>query len=70
MKRQGDLLFTAIDSIPTGAKRLSDGVIVRGEATGHAHRLIGGEVFIKDNILFLQIANKGTVVHEEHKPIV
>ena len=67
--RQGDLLFTRIDVIPVG-KKILDGVIVRGEATGHAHRLIGGSVIKdKNGNLYLDIKTKGEIIHEEHKPI-
>ena len=41
MYRQGDLLFVAVDEseIPADAKEVRDGIIARGESTGHMHTL-------------------------------
>jgi hypothetical protein len=43
-------------------------VIVEGEATGHAHRLIGGTILedVLDGTLYLDVPTAGRVVHEEH----
>lgn len=70
MNRQGDVLFTEIESLPKGLKKLKTDVIVWGEATGHAHRLVGGDVFSDANgMLFLDVKKSGKVVHEEHNTI-
>jgi hypothetical protein len=70
MYRQGDLLITKIDSLPTGLKEIPSGIVLRGEVTGHAHRLVDGDVFSdKNGLLYLAVANIGQLVHEEHKPI-
>lgn len=70
MYRQGDVLIKDIDRLPDGLKKQADDVLVYGESTGHAHRLKGGSVFLdKKGAMFLMIADKGFVVHEEHKPI-
>src|SRR5215472_15454203 len=70
MYRQGDLLFTAIDQFPEGLTLQPDTVIVRGEATGHAHRLQEGQV-LQDahGRLFLEVPTATQVVHQEHHPI-
>ena len=70
MHRQGDILLTAIDQLPTGLTLLPDNVIVRGEATGHAHRLQEGRV-LEDaqGHLFLEVLLPTQVVHQEHHPI-
>jgi len=41
--RQGDVLIERIDAIPDGAKLQQNqkAILARGEATGHAHTLIG-----------------------------
>lgn len=68
--RQGDLLITKIDSLPKNLKKVIDGVILRGESTGHKHQLIGGDVFTdKSGLLYLALSKNGEVVHEEHGAI-
>lgn len=70
MKRQGDVLFKKITNIPVETTLKKDNVLVYGESTGHAHRLVGGKVYqTPDNLLYLLIANKGNIVHPEHKTI-
>lgn len=70
MFRQGDLLITKINELPKGLKKVPSGIIVRGEATGHSHRLVDGDVFSgKNGLLYLVVASKGVITHEEHKPI-
>jgi hypothetical protein len=70
MARQGDLLFLAIDDLPKGLKLQDDNVIVRGEATGHAHRLQVGQVYRDvQGMQFLKVQTPTQVVHEEHHPI-
>jgi len=73
MYRQGDLLFVKIDKIPRkGLVRIDDNIIVMGEATGHAHRLIGGELY-KDwrrGEIYIVVKTTAKVVHEEHAPII
>ena len=68
--RQGDLLITAIESLPKGLKTVSDSVILWGESTGHAHRLVGGRVYKNpEGSLFLNLLKTGQVVHDEHGTI-
>ncbi len=70
MHRQGDLLLTAIDQLPDGLTLRPDNVIVRGEATGHAHRLQEGRVWEDaQGHLFLEVLIPTQVVHQEHHPI-
>jgi hypothetical protein len=67
--RQGDLLFILQAERPnTLLKQRPGSVIVEGEATGHAHRLIGGTILEDsfDGILYLDVPTAGRVVHEEH----
>jgi hypothetical protein len=70
MKRQGDLVIKKVDTLPSGLLQVKSGVILEGESTGHAHRLVGGQVF-KDsqNLMYLNILRDAKIVHEEHKPI-
>lgn len=76
MYRQGDLLFIKVDKIPPKKmlRKIDDDVIVRGEASGHAHVLIGGELYRElyraDDRLYIIVKNIAKVVHEEHAPII
>lgn len=74
MFRQGDLLIVPLPEaggilgIPADLKPERSNVVQLGEATGHAHRLVGGDVFANGN--FLRVAN-GTaqLTHDEHDTI-
>ena len=68
--RQGDvLIYLPIEKLPDGAKKLQTKVIVYGEATGHHHSLIGGDIFEKDGLMYLVMAKLGEIVHQEHDTI-
>jgi len=77
--RQGDLLFVESDKIPSGFSSRRSDIILKGEATGHSHRIVNGAIFeepdkygsisnrlITRRELFLRVENGGRVVHEEH----
>lgn len=68
--RQGDLFIKSIKEPPEGLRKVKGNIVVRGEATGHSHRLEGGDIFEgKDGLLYLMLATKGKLVHDEHEPI-
>jgi hypothetical protein len=71
MYRQGDILLKKIEAIPEDVKPSTDDVILRGEATGHAHRIENGTIFTRSGTSEMYIeANVGaTLVHEEHSTI-
>ena len=75
MYRQGDVLFIKIANIPNKAKKADTNVIVEGEATGHAHRLMGGDLFRTELSLnrgfdlFISAGSNTRIVHEEHDAI-
>lgn len=78
LKRQGDILFEQVaDAILPGRNlEIKDGVIARGEATGHAHRLEGGKLFRSPGAnglhtpgLVIDAPDGATVAHEEHDRI-
>jgi hypothetical protein len=70
MYRQGDVLFTAIPELPEGLTPRKSQVIVEGEATGHAHRLLEGSVLADaQGALFLEVLAATQVIHQEHHPI-
>lgn len=69
MIRQGDLLFVRVASIPTDATRVPDGVIARGEASGHAHRLRAGRgrmLMLAAGVAYIRARYRAQVDHEEH----
>jgi hypothetical protein len=89
MHRQGDLLFVQIEGPkPEGTEFenfadgvVADGVLARGESTGHAHRIApedlhAGKAKVYVNMmeeprrLVVEAYEQVRVLHEEHKPIV
>jgi hypothetical protein len=73
MWRHGDVLIAAINRVPGDAKKMPGNVLVRGEITGHSHRIEESEtaeIWARGMLLFLRVvAPTATIVHEEHNPI-
>ena len=67
MKRQGDLFFTQTTSKEGRLDR--SGVILRGESTGHSHKLTSGKLYRSKESMFVVSDGKTKVVHEEHNSI-
>ena len=69
--RQGDILIEEVKEIPRGLEKKEDLIIVRGEATGHAHRLTGGTIWINkaNGGMYLDLETPQKLIHEEHKTI-
>jgi len=76
--RQGDIFFVRVDDIPNleAAKQVKNGVIARGETTGHMHRVsqaslaAGAVLYAIGRGLFLKASESGAaIVHEEHKAV-
>lgn len=70
--RHGDLLIVRVDEIPSAAKRQRTKTLAEGEATGHAHTLLGpGTLCLTpDGQLYLRAPKAGSsVVHQEHARI-
>ena len=79
MYRQGDVLFVKVDEIPKDAKPKKTDILVEGEATGHAHRLVNGQIlesmdkhsYWKTQVSMWIIANQAAkIIHEEHATIL
>jgi hypothetical protein len=75
--RQGDVFIEKIDKLPKDLDEVKDGIVLRGEATGHSHRLEGGQVLIgrisgwhQPAEMFIAIPSVGRLVHEEHATII
>ena len=76
--RQGDIYFVKLDKDANlnEAKPVKNGVIARGETTGHAHRLsnaslaAGVLLCLLREAMYLRAPGEGAViVHEEHGPV-
>jgi hypothetical protein len=72
--RHGDVLIALVRSIPDGATPQPGNVLVRGEATGHAHRIEdpkAAQLFRHQGTLYLRVSSeRASLVHEEHATIV
>jgi hypothetical protein len=73
--RQGDLLFVPIDKIGEYVleNKRTDGIVARGEATGHHHQLAvleAAELYAVGESRFLAVGPEGvSITHEEHAPV-
>lgn len=72
--RHGDVLIAQVDAIPANAIRSMSPILVRGEITGHSHRVEDpelAEVWIDRNNgrMFLKVLATTRIIHEEHLPI-
>lgn len=71
--RHGDLLIQETNEIPPGAKKRPNLILMRGEITGHSHRISeseAAEVWEAAGLLYVRVvAPLATLVHDEHKPI-
>lgn len=64
--RHGDVLILSPQPLPQNATRVTSGIVAEGEATGHAHRLVGGEVWEADGQKWLVASDGAKMTHEEH----
>jgi len=58
MWRHGDVLIAPVETIPEAAVRQTDGILARGEITGHAHRIAerdSAELWELDGLLFIKV---------------
>jgi hypothetical protein len=71
MIRQGDLLFVRA-TIPDDAKEIEDGVLARGEATGHTHRVRAGTAlaYMVGVVAYVRSLQEAYIDHEEHNTVV
>ena len=73
MYRQGDLLFVQVTNIPTEAIEQKDGIIAKGEITGHMHRIQQQQkamLMIAAGIAYIKALQETEIVHEEHNTII
>ena len=70
--RHGDVLLQRATALPAGAFPVPGHVLVRGEVSGHAHRLEdpnAGALFHSAAGFFLEVSRSTRIIHEEHAPI-
>ncbi len=71
--RQGDVLIMAVEHLPGGGTRRKGSVLVKGEVTGHAHRLAvpeSAELWEVDGVLYMKVLTAtARLVHDEHHAI-
>jgi len=71
--RHGDVLIAETAAIPADATRSTSPILMRGEVTGHSHRIEDpalAEVWLTYNGgMFLKVLETTRVIHEEHLPI-
>ena len=77
--RQGDVLLVSVEAIPGESKRATtEGsrlVLAEGEATGHAHVVLGaGRLYLSGvergtSGTYLLVEEPATLVHDEHDAI-
>ena len=75
MYRHGDVLLIRRDDEPAAETELpeTEVIVAEGEITGHAHRVRGAGVALRDlgaGSLRLDVPRGGTIRHEEHHAIV
>ena len=64
--RQGDVFLEKIEKLPADLK-VKDNILLRGETTGHAHRIEGAVVYTdKNGMQYVQIQKEAQIFHEEH----
>ena len=72
-RRQGDVLLLPVAAIPAAAAKQAQGEVIMalGEATGHAHRLLGDveEWVATDGVRYALVRDGVTTTHQEHDPI-
>lgn len=73
MWRHGDVLIQTVKDIPSGAKSRPGAILMRGEMTGHSHRIKEAgacELYELNGTLYMKIlTDTATLVHEEHHAI-
>jgi hypothetical protein len=70
LKRQGDILLEKVHLAVDPLKRVvEDGVIARGEVTGHAHRVEGGVLVHTNRGMAVVSDGETTVTHDEHSSL-
>ena len=71
-KQQGDVLFEKVKTVKGKKIKNFDGILAKGEVTGHSHRvktLDTCSAINQNGFVLLVIKENTDIVHEEHKTI-
>ena len=73
--RQGDVSIVAADKLPKRMRRVKgEPILARGEVTGHAHRIVEGQVKLYQlamGVMYLRVLSEfAKLYHEEHEDVV
>ena len=73
-ERQGDVFLKPVESFPTGIQKLDTNVLAYGEATGHDHRVVGGQAVVyaakgETEAKYVDVTEESELVHQEHEAI-
>ena len=73
IRSQGDVTFIPVENVKRGQK-IADGVIARGEVTGHCHAiadLARAELYQCEDGMYMEVGEKGvSITHQEHGTVV
>lgn len=73
MWRHGDVIIEKIKMIPKSSKKVKSNILVKGEITGHSHKIeniAAVQIWDDENIRYFEIlAPKANLIHEEHDTI-
>ena len=70
--RQGDILLTRINEIPTAAKGQEGiAILAHGKVTGHNHQILAGATrFLDGDAQYVRVTSESAdLVHDEHATI-
>jgi hypothetical protein len=71
--RHGDVLIAQTSKIPADVTRSMSTILVRGEVTGHSHRIEDPSAVqvwtTRAGEIYLTILATTRIIHEEHQPI-
>ena len=65
--RHGDLIIELIEKLPIELNKRKSNIILLGQKTLHAHRLIGGEILENSSKTTSNFYNKGKLIRFERK---
>lgn len=63
--RQGDVLLVPIAKLPASLKKHKEQIVARGEATGHDHIIIDGEVLVDESGKLYVVASSETMIRHQ-----
>jgi len=67
MFRQGDILFVRVNKKPDKVVKAKDNVVAHGEATGHSHRVMNGDLWTDEfGALVVESDGDAAIIHDEH----